>query len=149
MFMVTCINLLSDQTNYTISQDQMHLRCERQRNSWIRLIRSQSRQKPEFENHEDTEMASTAQDEVLENNTNLTSSLPASDVPSIIFPCIRDALVWLSCGRDPNLTGELLTPPAFPPPPLLQKATQVQVSVIYSNIALTYFVFYTKFRLQN
>lgn len=74
-------------------------------------------------------MASTAQAEVLENNTNLTSSLPASDVPSIIFPCIQDALVWLSCGRDPSLTGELLTPPAFPPPALLQKATQVQILV--------------------
>ena len=61
-------------------------------------------------------------------NINLTSNLPASDVPSIIFPCIKDALVWLSCGRNPNLTGELLSPPAFPPPPLLQKATQIQVS---------------------
>lgn len=134
--MVTTVNLLSDQTNYTISQDQMHLRCERQRSSWIRLIRNQSKQKSESKNQEDTEMASTAQAEVLENNTNLTSSLPASDVPSIIFPCIQDALVWLSCGRDPSLTGELLTPPAFPPPALLQKATQVQVSHYHKSVVI-------------
>ncbi|KAK8380551.1 hypothetical protein O3P69_016861 [Scylla paramamosain] len=125
----TSMKASSDQTNYTISRDQAHLRCEQQRNSWIRLIRNQSKQESESPNHEDTEMADTSQSEGFENNLNLTSSMPASDVPSIIFPCIQDALVWLSCGRDPNLTGELLTPPAFPPPARLQEATQVQILV--------------------
>lgn len=127
----TSMSASSDQANYTISQDQMHLRCERQRNAWIRLIRDLSKHESERECHEEpeTETANTLKGKEFENNLSLTPNLPASDVPSIIFPCIQDALLWLSCGRDPSLTGELLSPPAFPPPQRLQEAAHIQVLV--------------------
>lgn len=109
----------------------MHLRCEEHRNSWIRLKREFSKHESEkqCDKESETDTANTSQAQKLENNLSLTPNLPASDVPSIIFPCIKDALLWLSCGRDPSLTGELLTPPAFPPPQRLQEAAHIQVSV--------------------
>ncbi|KAK7078098.1 hypothetical protein SK128_023155, partial [Halocaridina rubra] len=120
----------SDQTNFTISQDQMHLRCERQRNSWIKLIRDLQKQKNNLKNlpSTDSELSTRNNFEVLDDMT-LSQNLPASDVPSIIFPCINDALLWLSCGRCESLQGELIVPPAFPPPQYLQKASQIQVLV--------------------
>lgn len=132
--------IFSDQTNFTVSQDQMHLRCDRQRNAWVRLVRELHNQTQcgktgpaESESSERTpisdEKAMRTESPTIDiSEDSLRESLPATDVPSIVFPCIRDALTWLSCGRDPNLRGELLTPPAFPPPPQLQEATHVQVS---------------------
>lgn len=122
----------------------MHLRCERQRNSWIRLMREQGKQESK-ECHTKPELGedTTSLDKQLESNLGLTSTLPASDVPSIIFPCIQDALLWLSCGRDPSLKGELLTPPAFPPPQRLQEATHIEVSVVCLNIVISFcFMFF-------
>lgn len=118
----------------------MHLRCERQRNAWIRLIRDLSKHESERECHEESETktANTSQGKEFENNLSLTPNLPASDVPSIIFPCIQDALLWLSCGRDPSLKGELLSPPAFPPPQRLQEAAHIQVGVISLDIKISF-----------
>ena len=63
----------------------------------------------------------------------ISESLPATDVPTIIFPCISDALTWLSCGRCPNLEGELSIPPSISPPVELQAASQVQVDLEYAS----------------
>ncbi|KAK4310151.1 hypothetical protein Pmani_018264 [Petrolisthes manimaculis] len=127
----TSMSASSDQTNYTISQDDMHLRCKRQRNIWISLVRKHSRSlnNEEVSNAPATSEETDKQLQNTEGEEHLDDKLPASDVPSIIFPCIKDALLWLSCGRNPNITGELLTPPAFPSPEALQEAAQVQVLV--------------------
>ncbi|XP_069165999.1 folylpolyglutamate synthase, mitochondrial isoform X2 [Procambarus clarkii] len=118
----TTMSSSSDQANYSVSSDEMHLRSERQRNSWIRLVRETGKQcKTKCKM-----MQKTQNDVVSEREDNLNL---ATDVPSIIFPCIRDALMWLSCERISNLRGEVLTPPAFPPPLRLQEATQVQILV--------------------
>ncbi|XP_068239077.1 folylpolyglutamate synthase, mitochondrial-like [Palaemon carinicauda] len=126
----------SDQTNYTISKDQMHLRCERQRKSWIKLVRDLRKQKVVGENCDDIALEKTPvnQNELHnechgETDFNYSERLPASDVPSIIFPCILDALLWLSCGRCQSLQGEMVTPPAFPPPEELREASHVQILV--------------------
>ncbi|KAK8740993.1 hypothetical protein OTU49_002813 [Cherax quadricarinatus] len=136
----TTMNASSDQTNYSVSPDEMHLRCERQRNTWIRIVRELQNSKqihicPEKSVQSENiteESPQKKQNNIIResgDNLNLSTSLPATDVPSIIFPCIHDALAWLSCERVPNLRGELLTPPAFPPPPQLREATQVQILV--------------------
>ncbi|XP_066961993.1 folylpolyglutamate synthase, mitochondrial-like [Macrobrachium rosenbergii] len=120
----------SDQTNYTISKDQMHLRCERQRNSWIRLVREFRKNNAVHENHDDATSENINLNEYCgETDFNYSERLPATDVPSIIFPCILDALVWLSCGRCQSLHSELVIPPAFPPPEQLREASQVQILV--------------------
>ncbi|KAG7177986.1 Folylpolyglutamate synthase-like [Homarus americanus] len=133
----TSMSASSDQTNYTISPDEMHLRCVRQRNTWIKLVRKLKNWEAyqECVPQENTTRAYNPQGgqsdppSAHEDNLNLTTSLPATDVPSIIFPCIRDALLWLSCGRNQSLRGEISVPPAIPPPPQLQEATQIQVLV--------------------
>lgn len=114
-----------DQTNYTVSQDQMHLRCEKQRSSWIRLRRN--RKAAQGNTCVEDREAPLLQEQVSSDFTESLSNLPAMDVPSIIFPCIHDALKWLSCGREAMLQGDLLQPPAFPPPRKLEEASQVQV----------------------
>lgn len=120
----------------------MHLRCKRQRNTWISLVRKHSVPQKYQENipnapvtneETDSETHCTGREDELDTN------LPATDVPSIIFPCINDALLWLSCGQNPDISGELLSPPAFPPPQALQEAAQIQASVF-----LTYHCFYVK-----
>lgn len=106
----------------------MHLRCEKQRSSWIKLRRSR-KAIPAGTGLNNGE-ASLPQEQVSRDFTESLSNLPAMDVPSIIFPCIHDALKWLSCGREAMLQGDLLQPPAFPPPRKLEEASQVQVCCI-------------------
>lgn len=103
----------------------MHLRCEKQRSSWIRLRRN--RKAAEGNTCVEDREAPLLQEQVSSDFTESLSNLPAMDVPSIIFPCIHDALKWLSCGREAMLQGDLLQPPAFPPPRKLEEASQVQV----------------------
>ncbi|XP_076054249.1 folylpolyglutamate synthase, mitochondrial-like [Oratosquilla oratoria] len=127
----------SDQTNFTVSHDQQHIRCERQRNIWIKLVRQQKQQKANESQGVDEALDSDEEacargSECSQTSTvvdPISSTLPADDVPSITFPCINDALVWLSCGRNAELSNSLQTPPAFPPPQSLQEASQVQVLV--------------------
>lgn len=123
----TSMSASSDQTNYTVSQDQMHLRCEKQRSSWIRLRRN--RKAAQGNTCVEDREAPLLQEQVSSDFTESLSNLPAMDVPSIIFPCIHDALKWLSCGREAMLQGDLLQPPAFPPPRKLEEASQVQILV--------------------
>merc|ERR1712179_259360 len=109
----------SDRTNFTVSQDQQHINCEQQRAAWIRFSSQTHR------NLNSPSETATAKD--LECEIDLC--LPADDVPSLTFPCINDALIYLSCGRDKSISGEVTTPPAFPPPNALREASNVQVLV--------------------
>ena len=90
------------------------------------------------------------QEEVFDE---VSSRLPGMDVPSITFPCIQDALIWLSMGRELKLDGTMTKPPAFLQPIKLLEAKNLQVMnyfIILSEVIRCYFIFtHCNFDIRN
>ncbi|XP_076343346.1 folylpolyglutamate synthase, mitochondrial-like isoform X2 [Tachypleus tridentatus] len=105
----------SDQSNFTVDpQKEMH-QCEVNMKVWCHML-SSIREEKIAANPSTSEYHS--------------SSIHANiDMDCIIFPCILDALCWLSQGRETNFQSELGDFKHTVLPPKLMKASQLQVLV--------------------
>lgn len=90
--------IVSDQTNFTVSDESQLNRCRVLRNFWLKLV-----------------------------DMNGASGDGEKTKTCLVFHCIKDALLWLSCGTAPLVQGQMSRAPDFSPPQRLKAASHVQV----------------------
>lgn len=126
---VFCTNMSSltstaDQTNHTTSEKAQLARCQDLLHTWVKIQAEQSRAR----------LVVSGSKRVDENiSKRCDDALPAigmdNAVPAVVVPCINDALLWMSQGRDSQLTSEYSVIPDMAVPRDLEEAEQVQILV--------------------
>ncbi|XP_022248044.1 folylpolyglutamate synthase, mitochondrial-like isoform X1 [Limulus polyphemus] len=105
----------SDQSNFTVDPQQEMHQCEVNMKVWCHML-SSIREEKIAANPSTSEYHS--------------SSIHANiDMDCVIFPCILDALCWLSQGRETTFQSELCEFKHIVPPAKLMEASQLQILV--------------------
>jgi len=104
---VFCTNMSSltntaDQQNFTTTARSQLARCQDMLHTWVKIQAA---------------------------GTNTMGRLVRPEVPAVVVPCINDALLWITQGRDQCLTSEYSVAPKYSIPNDLIDAAQVQVLV--------------------
>jgi len=118
---VFCTNMSSltstaDQTNHTTSEKAQLARCQDLLHTWVKIQAEQFRTRL-----------------VVSGSKGSDDSMPGigmdNAVPAVVVPCINDALLWMTQGRDSQLNSEYSVIPDMAVPRDLVEAEQVQVLV--------------------
>jgi len=126
---VFCTNMSSltstaDQTNHTTSEKAQLARCQDLLHTWVKIQAEQFRTR--------LVVSGSGQRSARDSQPG-DDSLPGigmdNAVPAVVVPCINDALLWMSQGRDNQLTSEYSVINNMPVPRDLVEAEQVQILV--------------------
>lgn len=110
---VFCTNMsyltsTADQANYGTTEKSQLTRCQNLMHTWVKIQTEKRRRSALVPG---------------------TFQLPVNGVPAVVVPCINDALLWITQGRDSKLTSKYSAVPEHDVPEDLLDASQVQVLV--------------------
>ena len=110
---VFCTNMSSltntaDQQNFTTTARSQLARCQDMLHTWVKIQAA---------------------------GTNTMGRLVRPEVPAVVVPCINDALLWITQGRDQCLTSEYSVAPKYSIPNDLIDAAQVRYCLLYTSDA--------------
>ncbi|XP_037601873.1 folylpolyglutamate synthase, mitochondrial [Cebus imitator] len=122
LLILPCVQTQTDQQNFTVTLDQVLLRCLEHQQHWNYLDEEQA--SPALWSAPSPELAGPA-------SLLLAPHPPHSSASSLVFSCISHALQWISQGRDP-----VFQPPSSPKSLLTHPAARSGASILHEAAAV-------------